>query len=797
MAIILTFRQKDKQIKEIFATPGRAAIFQLGSGGDHLDIYFDDQFVSRSHAQILVDQAGMIYVSDLGSTNGTYLNGKRVTANQPYLLRSGDKVVFGKESSALMQVEDERSRSGHSRGANGGYKGGHSQGRDQDGNTPPPVADQTASILDQLKQKKVLTLGRHKDCDIVLDYSMVSRQHAVLKLLPDGKVQFTDQSTNGSYLNGKRIHKTSVTLKKGDVLIVGRARLDLEQGACKLASEIAIKAVRIKKQFRNGKVGLHTSSLNVPSGSLLAIMGPSGCGKSTLLRCLTGESPATRGSVYLLNLELIRNYDLLKSLVGYVPQDDIVHKELTVEQSLYFAGKLRMEDATDSTIEQKISEVLARLHISDIRKSPIAKISGGQRKRVSIAVELLTDPLILFMDEPTSPLDPQTIEEFMRILQELAESGTTVVMVTHKPEDLEFMDSVIFMAQGGHLSYHGSVGAYKSYFGVKHAVGVYANLTGQKSHQWITRFNMQQSGSGQQGDTGSNSQGQQGNLRKRSNKPVFNQLYWLSMRNLRIKVNDTLNAAILLGQAPIIAALICIIFDEIYASVPFIVTLSAAWFGTSNAAREIVAEAAIYRRERMFNLRIGPYIFSKLAVLSLFSLIQAILFIGIIFLRYSQNDPVWNNFLGTMLWFWAITICSTVLGLMLSALVNTTEKVMTLVPLVLIPQVMLAGVVTSINNFLVEFMSFLTPTRWGNEGLTLIQDRVMREVTVLNEGNPESFEFPGEAEPMLRTQFTQAYEDIFGELAYTISLDAIMLSGLTLVMMLVLVGAMRRKDAIY
>lgn len=780
MAIILTFKQKDKQIKEIFASPGNAAIYQLGSGGDSMDIYIDDQFVSRSHAQILVDQAGMIYVSDLDSTNGTYLNGKKLSSGQPYLLKSGDRVIFGKESSAVMQVGN-----GHSNSGTGSQSGGNSE------MTPPPVADQTTGILQQLQQKKVLTLGRHKDCDIVLDYPQVSRQHAVLKLLPDGKVKFTDQSTNGSFLNGKRILKTSVTVKKGDVLIVGRARLDLEQGARKLSSEIAIKAVRIKKQFRNGKVGLQTSSLNVPSGSLLAIMGPSGCGKSTLLRCLTGESPATRGSVYLLNLELIQNYDLLKSLVGYVPQDDIVHKELTVEQSLYFAGKLRMEDASDETIEQKIREVLTRLHISDIRKSPISKISGGQRKRVSIAVELLTDPLILFMDEPTSPLDPQTIEEFMRILQELAQSGTTVVMVTHKPEDLEFMDSVIFMAQGGYLCYHGSVGAYKGYFGVKHAVGVYANLTGQRSHQWITRFNMQLS------DAGTNTTGRKEKLRKRSNKPVLNQLYWLSMRNLRIKVNDTLNAAILLGQAPIIAALICIIFDEVYASVPFIVTLSAAWFGTSNAAREIVAEAAIYRRERMFNLRIGPYIFSKLAVLSLFSLIQAILFSGIIYLRYSQGDPLWGNFLGTMLWFWAITICSTVLGLMLSALVNTTEKVMTLVPLVLIPQVMLAGVVTTINNFFVEFMSFLTPTRWGNEGMTLIQGQVMSEVKVPNGNSLESGEFIADPEPMLRSQFTDAYQDIFGELAYTVSLDAIMLTGLTAIMLVVLVGAMRRKDAIY
>jgi ABC-type multidrug transport system ATPase subunit len=177
-------------------------------------------------------------------------------------------------------------------------------------------------------------------------------------------------------------------------------------------------------------------------------MGPSGCGKTTLLKVLNGETPSTEGRVLISGLDLDENYDYVKTLIGYVPQDDIIHRELTVDQTLYYAARLRMGQVDPELMANKIEQVLSALKIVDHRSKPVSKISGGQRKRVSIAVEILTDPLILFLDEPTSPLDPQTIEEFLSILKDLSLNGTTVVMVTHKPEDLLYMDSVIFMAEG-------------------------------------------------------------------------------------------------------------------------------------------------------------------------------------------------------------------------------------------------------------------------------------------------------------------------------------------------------------
>ena len=268
------------------------------------------------------------------------------------------------------------------------------------------------------------------------------------------------------------------TISKNDNIFISKYLLKIDGKAKDLSDELAISAIGIEKIYPNqkkGKKALHKMDISVPSRSLLAIMGPSGCGKSTLLKSLNGESPPTKGRVLIFNQDLITNYEYLKTQIGYVPQDDIVHKQLTVEQSLFFAAKLRIANISKADIKVKIDQILSELNISHIKKNLISDISGGQRKRVSIAIELLTDPMLLFLDEPTSPLDPQTIEDFLNILKKLSENGTTVIMVTHKPEDLDYMDEVIFMADnnGGKIVYYGDSTQYKDYFNVNNAVSVF------------------------------------------------------------------------------------------------------------------------------------------------------------------------------------------------------------------------------------------------------------------------------------------------------------------------------------
>ena len=192
---------------------------------------------------------------------------------------------------------------------------------------------------------------------------------------------------------------------------------------------------------------------------------------------MNGDVKPTRGKVFIYNQELFSNYDYLKTQIGYVPQDDIVHKELTVYQCLYFTAKIRLDNASDHIINKKIKKILHELDITFIKDNLITDISGGQRKRVAIGVELMTDPLLLFLDEPTSPLDPQTINNFLDILKRLSDNGTTIIMVTHKPEDLVSMDDVLFLSKGGSITYHGSANHYKEYFNVSKPVEVFSELS--------------------------------------------------------------------------------------------------------------------------------------------------------------------------------------------------------------------------------------------------------------------------------------------------------------------------------
>ena len=498
--------------------------------------------------------------------------------------------------------------------------------------------------------------------------------------------------------------------------------------------------------------------LAIPSKSLLAIMGPSGCGKTTLMNTLNGVSPATNGKVYLFGQELISNYEYLKTQIGYVPQDDTIHRQLTVKQSLYYTAKLRLSNFTESEIDNKIEEILEKLGVLHVKNNLISKISGGQRKRVCIALELLSEPLILFLDEPTSPLDPQTIEDFLNILKDLSNRGTTVIMVTHKPEDLEYMDEVIFLAKGGFPAYFGDSKSYKSYFGVKTAVSVFSLLS---DSYWTKKYKNPRPVS-KVPETESP-------LSKSLNKSFIEQYIWLSKRYFKIKTNDKVNSFVMLLQAPIIAVLICLVFDQITPAVPFITALSAIWFGTNNAAREIVSELSIFKRERMFNMDISPYVLSKISVLALFSIIQSAIFIGILYLRYRSNDIVdYNAPFSAFIWMSFLSIAATFLGLLLSATLATAEKVMTIVPIVLIPQIMLAGLVAKINTPYVELISYLTFTRWGTEGFNAIQEKVV--ISKLNVAS-ELEDTASNAIEQLKSQFYET--EWFGDWAGTLKLDII------------------------
>jgi ABC transport system ATP-binding/permease protein len=728
--------------------------------------------ISKQHAQLILDESGRVYIVDLDSTHGVFVNGVKINKGTPTLITPQMEVSLTSQGRVKIVLEGPGSApkrpSGVARGVN---------------------------IAELLQSKPEVVIGRSKECDIVLDHPSVSRKHLVVRRTSaDGLYAVQDLgSLNGTYKNGNRIHGVT-RISSTDMLYAGRYLIRFNEGVEEINPEIAIFARGISKRYGPTKYGLHECSFEIPSNSLTAIMGPSGCGKSTLLKAMNGDSPPSSGEVLIAGMELTQNYNFLKTQIGYVPQDDIVHSELTVEECLWYSAKLRLQSASDTEIKSKITEVMRELHITHIKKNLVGKISGGQRKRVAIASEILTDPRILFLDEPTSPLDPQTIEEFLKILQNLAKKGTAVIMVTHKPEDLSYMDSVIFMAEGGHKVYQGPINNYLNFFKQKDTVGVYAQLAGENAKRWIHAGQSQSSG---------NQSSQPKVLKDTGEVNFFKQYWWLTNRYMNIKMNDKINSLIMIIQAPFIAILVSIIFDDITPAVIFIVAVSSIWFGANNAAREIVYESAIYKRERMFNLGILPYIFSKLTVLSVFSVLQTLLFSMIMLIKYDGEDPSWtHNVVQNFCAVCGISIVATMMGLFLSAVSNTTEKVMTIVPLTLIPQLMLAGLMTPLINQVSEYVSYLTISRWGNELLSISQEEVVVKVRSMpmpdGQSTPPSEEVVKAGEYLLNNSFhKETYQELFGEeLANTVELDLMALGILFLIFFVLTYYFMKTKDSI-
>lgn len=765
---------KDNQLyRKISFTPNISAVVVIGRDAT-CDVSFPEiRNISSEHAQLIQDENNNLYIVDLGSTNGTFINNKKIEKGVQYPFSvndlvsfSGDggmSIVFNPDSFSSVPKSTPSTNSSDSYG--------------------------TTDIIDKFRNKSKLTLGRSPENDVVLEHPIVSREHATIEQKGANNYILTDLGTlNGTFLNGRRI-AGSVSVSESDVIIIGRYKLSLRGKAQDLTKEVAIRAEQISKQFKGGKIGLHMTSFEIQSKSLMAVMGPSGCGKSTLLKALNGDAPSTSGRVLINGLDLNENFDYLKTHIGYVPQDDIVHRELTVEQSLFYAAKLRLENASNEVISQKIEQVLDELNIKHIRKSLVGKISGGQRKRVSIAVEILTDPLILFLDEPTSPLDPQTIEEFLGILKKLSEKGTTVIMVTHKPEDLNYMDDVIFMAEGGHMVYQGDTKAYLNYFGVDDTVKVYAQLVDTKAKIWVDKHK-------KDNQVGAINATNNKKLRKLNSINFFSQFWWLTIRYFNIKLNDRMNSLIMVGQAPIIAGLICLIFANVTQAVPFLMAVCAVWFGTNNAAREIVGEMPIFKRERMFNQGILPYMLSKITVLSSFAALQALLFTIILSIRFSSTDPSWNNPVETFAWMLCLSIAATMMGLLLSAVVSTTDKVMTLVPIALIPQIMLAGVVAKIENQFVEILSYATLSRWGTEGFSIIQDKVSVEVPKNPLKPEETTQQVVPAIDQLKESFHESYSTRFGDWAYHLPIDQISVLIITCICFFGIYISLKNKDSI-
>lgn len=487
--------------------------------------------------------------------------------------------------------------------------------------------------------------------------------------------------------------------------------------------QISVQAVNLTSVYNKGKIGLHPCSFEIEKNSMVAILGPTGCGKSTLLKTLIGVIPSAGGKVFIAGLELKENYELLKTHIGYVPQHDhdAIHFDLTVLQCLTYSARIRLPELSTKEQDLKVERILKKLNIYHEKEKLVKELSGGQQKRVSIAVEILIDPIVLLLDEPTSPLDPQTISDFLLMIKDLAKQGTTVIMVTHKPEDLYYMDECIFMGVGGYLTYKGNVDGILGYFNQTTIHEIYKLVNSDSAGLLAKKYYEQHVLSSSVGDW------DEIRFSRTRNVNYFSQYFYLSLRYLSRKLNDYKSLLVTIGQAPIIAVLMIFIFPEINHIVLFFISISAIWFGTNNSAKEIVSERQIFHRERMYNQGIIPFILSKITVLSIVGFIQSIIFISILHFNYKNNFIHISNYIEMIIWMSFTIIVSNLFGLMLSSFSKSSEKVMGYIPIALIPQIMISGIIVKISGkIIISYISFLTIARWSTTGLSRLQTEVER-----------------------------------------------------------------------
>lgn len=714
---------------KLFKFPFDKPMLTLGRSSDN-DIVLPSNLVSRQHARI--QQEGNQYIIiDAGGRNGLTIGEQRVPQ---HALADGDVIYIGGNQVALQFR------------ASLGFVGVAAE----------PVAPKSLSI--NLKGRETISIGRAPDNHIVLEHPQVSRHHALIERMGT-RYRIKDlKSSNGVFVGGKRIEREA-WLKEGDEIRIGGVRLVLREDGIQQFTEegLRLDVMRLNKWVSKDKNLLQDISLSIYPQEFVALVGMSGSGKSTLMDAINGFRPATHGQVTVNGVDLYRNFDLFRNEMGYVPQKDIVHQELTVYSALDYAAQLRMpSDTVPQERHKRIMEVLQDLDLTERRDLPIHKLSGGQLKRVSIGVELLTKPRLFFLDEPTSGLDPGTEFEMMKLLRKLADQGRTIILITHATKNVMMCDKVIFLARGGNLAYFGPPEEALPYFDQYRTPqerqrkdiefdDIYMILNDEKrgkGKDWKERYlqsrqckenvaaRLEQRP--QRGDQFTPSAAVVGRAATRRQAGVVRQFFILSARNLKIMLQDKFGLALMLALAPIIGLMDFIwgttLFDVQEGDASKIITmlfmmgLISILVGAMASVREIVKEVDIYKRERAINLKLTSYILSKIWIGVSLSVYQAIVLLVFLYIFVLRTSPFNLMDYGLMLiTLFLGTLSGYLLGLCISAAAPNQNVALLLVVVILVPQFLFAGALLPLDIIPGgKIISAAASTRWAFEAMVNI-----------------------------------------------------------------------------
>jgi ABC-type multidrug transport system ATPase subunit len=494
---------------------------------------------------------------------------------------------------------------------------------------------------------------------------------------------------------------------------------------------VKLDLVEVGRRLKGGKVLLSDVSLSVQPGELVAIVGGSGAGKTTLLEAMAGVSRPTSGRVFYDGRDYYENIDEFRHVLGYVPQDDIIHRDLPLEATLRYSANLRLPArATTDEKEAAVQSAMDLLDLTHRAHLPVKALSGGQRKRASIGVELLTRPRIFFLDEPTSGLDPAMAAELMRLLRALADSGSTVVLTTHVTQDITTCDRVVFLARDGHLAFCGPPNQALEYFEAATFDEIYSRLSEEEPASWSERFR----GSAHFLTAAKDSLASANpEARQTGNsKPVGSSGQWLLLtrRNLDLLWRSPLTLAVLLGSPAMVILMFAMLFkggafDPANPSpsatimILFWVAFGAFFFGLTYGLLQICTEFPIYFRERLVNLRVLPYVGSKVAVLAPVLVLICLVMLGV--LRAFDRLPslAFETYLEMSVTLILSAFAALALGLLTSAMVSKPEQATIAMPMLCFPQVLFSGAIlpVPIMAFIGKATSFLMSDRWSFESL--------------------------------------------------------------------------------
>jgi ABC-type multidrug transport system ATPase subunit len=496
--------------------------------------------------------------------------------------------------------------------------------------------------------------------------------------------------------------------------------------------DISLDARDLTVRLASGKVLLDDVSFQLSERCLLGVIGPSGAGKSTLLGALTGMRPATTGSVLYDGRDLYANYAELRHRIGLVPQENILHTQLSANRALGYAAELRFpRDTSPAERERRIGEVLGELSLTAHADTRTSSLSGGQQKRVNVALELLTKPSLLFLDEPTSGLDPGLDMSVMEMMSGLAREGRTVIVVTHSVANLAICDRLLVLVPGGKVAYFGSPADGLRHFRQSGWAQVFRAFEAEPDRDWAgeyrhSKFFAQYMAKPAQAGHAS-AAAVSGAPPPPKSRNRLDQLSTLVRRYVAVIASDRNYVGVIALLPIILGGLIRAIPDPggltgtsngNAIQVLLILVMGACLIGVANAVRELVKERPIYTRERAAGLSPGAYLWSKLVILGLISAVQAVILVLIGLAgrplpkqgAFLTAAPLLELMLGIAM----LAIASMTAGLLISAVVNSSDKTMPLLVVAVLGEVVLSGGVFRLNGKAgLEQLAWFSPSRWG------------------------------------------------------------------------------------